>query len=240
MRQKIYMRDDLSAKFRLSHARLSELERLKLIRPTGLTEDQVPVFSEDTLRQIAHIQKLQDLGYELEEITKILKKVGLPKTEGGKSGKEKPDPYLTVGNLAEKIGVSPRTIKHWEDMGIIVPEMRTEGGFRLYPEIYVYLCNLIKDLQLFGYSLEEIKVVSDYFRDFLEISEHPETISRKEVHAKLDAMVQEIKALFDKMELFKKGIARWEDLLKKKKKEVLQLKNKGPKNPNHPEGKKNA
>jgi DNA-binding transcriptional MerR regulator len=240
MKYKIYLRGDLTAKFRISQARLAEMEKLKLIRPAGFTEDKEPVYSEEAFGQLAHIQKLQDLGYGLEEISKIVKKVGLPKTESGKSGQEKPDSYLTVGTLAEKIGVSPRTIKHWEDVGIIVPEMRSEGGFRLYPEIYVYLCNLVKDLQLFGYSLEEIKTVSDYFRDFLDINADPKIVSRKEVQEKLDSMAREIDALFDKMELFKKGIARWEDLLKKKKKEILQLKGKSPKKQENPEGKKNA
>jgi len=42
-------------------------------------------------------------------------------------------------------------------------------------------------------------------------------------------MLKEIKALFDKMNLLEKGMERWEDLLKKKKKEVLNLINKNQK-----------
>ena len=240
MKQKLYMREDLAAKFKISQARLSEMEKLKLIRPAGLTEDKAPVYSDETVQQIAHIRKLEELGYELEEITQIVKKVGLPKIEAGKSDSSKPDQFFTVGTLAEKAGVSPRTIKHWEDIGIIGPEMRSEGGFRLYPQIYVYLCHLIKDLQLFGYSLEEIKVISDYFRDFLAVSAHPETLSKKETQGRLEVMLREIDILLEKMELMKKGIARWDELLKKKKKEILQLKGKIPKTPDHPEERKNA
>ena len=86
------------------------------------------------------------------------------------------DSFLTVGNLAERSGVSPRTIKHWEDKGIIEPDMRTEGGFRLYSESYVFLCQLIRDLQLFGYTLEEIKAVSDDVRTLLAIEADPELL----------------------------------------------------------------
>lgn len=46
---------------------------------------------------------------------------------------------------------------------------------------------------------------------------------------RLDSILEEIKVLFDKMALLKKGIERWEDLLKKKKKEILNLKNKNQK-----------
>jgi len=65
--------------------------------------------------------------------------------------------HLTIGGLAKRVGVSARNIKHWEDKGIIEPDMRSEGGFRLYSQVFVYLCDLIKDLQLFGYKTGEKK-----------------------------------------------------------------------------------
>ena len=58
------------------------------------------------------------------------------------------DQYITISSLAEQVGVSPRTIKHWEEKGIIESEMRSAGGFRLYSQIYVYMCKLVKDLQI--------------------------------------------------------------------------------------------
>jgi len=240
MKQNLYMRENLAAKFKISQIRLAEMEKLKLIRPAGLTEDKEPVYSDETVLQIAHIRKLEELGYELQEITRIVRKVGLPKNETGASESSKPDQYFTVGTLAEKAGVSPRTIKHWEDVGIIGPEMRSEGGFRLYPQIYVYICHLIKDLQVFGYSLEEIKTISDYFRDFLTVSAQPETLSKKETQGRLENMLREVDILLEKMELMKKGIERWDDLLRKKKKEIVQLKKQIPKNHDHSERRKNA
>jgi DNA-binding transcriptional MerR regulator len=240
MKKKIFLRDELASKFGIPRARFSEFERLKLIRPAGMTEDQSPVYTEEAVEQIAHIQKLQELGYELEDITRIVRKVGLPKTESGRTGQAKPDHYLMVGTLAEKAGLSPRTLKHWEEIGILAPEMRSEGGFRLYPEIYVYLCHLVKDLQLFGYTLEEIKGISDYFREFLEISDRPETASRRDVQERLDLMLGEIDALSAKIGLFKKGIERWEDLIKKKRKDILQLKGKNAKSGENEEKTKHA
>ena len=112
---------------------------------------------------------------------KIIKKVGLPAAAG--DTKKKPADktnYLTVGNLAEKLDVSPRTIKHWEEKGIIEADLRSQGGFRLYRDYYILLCNLIKDLQLFGYSLDEIKKVSDYFRTFIGIRDNPDELPPEE------------------------------------------------------------
>jgi DNA-binding transcriptional MerR regulator len=240
MKRSIFLRDDLIGRFRLSSADLAEYEKRKLVRPAGMTEDQVPVYAEEALGQIEHIQKLRELGYGLDEITRIVRKVGLPKSGSGRTEPAKPDPVLTVGTLAEKVGVSPRTLKHWEDVGILVPEMWSEGGFRLYPEMYVSLCALIQDLQLFGYSLEQIKVLADLFRDFLEIGSRPETASKRDTRAKLDVMLKEIDALSQKIEKLKKGIERWEDLLKKKRKEVSAMKQKHAKPAAPKEGGKHA
>ncbi len=234
MNKKIFTRDEFIAKFELREAALQEWERAKLLKPVGFTDDKVPLYSEEMMARISHIQKLTDLGYGTEEIQKILKKVGLPKTVEKKRKPKDSDDYLTIGNLAERVGLSPRTIKHWEDKGIIEPDMRSEGGFRLYSGVYIYLCELIRDLQLFGYTLEDIKKASDYFRYFLTIQENLDAFPKAEVSSRLDDMLAEIKVLFDKMNLLEKGIRRWEDLMKKKKKEILELKHKNQKR----EGKK--
>jgi DNA-binding transcriptional MerR regulator len=225
----VFTRDEFLSKFNLLETSLREWEKLKLLRPVGYTDDKLPLYSDDMQERVKHIQRLNDLGYGLDEIQKIIKKVGLPKAVEEKKNSGDSEKYLTVGDLAMRVGLSPRTIKHWEDKGIIEPDMRSEGGFRLYSGIYVYLCELIRDLQLFGYTLEEIKEFSDYFRSFLAFQNDLEAFSKDDVSRKLEAMLQEIKLLFDKMTLLEKGIERWENLLKEKKKEVLNLKKRNDK-----------
>ncbi len=221
--------DDLARRAGVSSDRLAEWTKAKLLKPDGFGDGKVPLFSAGSLDRVAHVLRLADLGYGTEEVLKIIKKVGLPRD--GRGRKPAPDKgrFLTVGNLAERSGVSPRTIKHWEDKGIIEPDMRTEGGFRLYPESYVFLCQLIRDLQLFGYTLEEVKSVSDDVRTLLAIEADLESSPRAEVEKKLEAMLEAIQALFDKMKLLEEGIERWADLLKKKRKDIRALKAKNQK-----------
>ena len=59
--------------------------------------------------------------------------------------------------------------------------------------------------------------------------ENPDAFPKAEVSGRLDAMLTEVKVLFDKMGLLQKGVKRWEDLLKKKRKEILDLKNRNQK-----------
>ena len=223
MNKNIFTRDEFIAKFNLPDASLREWERAKLLKPAGFTDEKIPLYSEEMSERVAAIKKLTELGYETAEIQKILKKIGLPGASEKNRKFKDPDRYLTVGDLAERVGLSPRTIKHWEDKGLIEPDMRSEGGFRLYSGVYVDICELVRDLQLFGYTLEEIKEVSDSFRAFLAIQENPEAFPPQEVSRKLEAMLKEVDVLFDKLGQFRKGIKRWEDLLKKKKKEISDL-----------------
>lgn len=227
MNQDIFTSVELARKTGLTEDTLADWIKIKLIRPAGFADDRTPLFPAGVLDRVAQVRKLAELGYGLEEIQKIIKKVGLPQGGRGRKEARARDLFLTVGILAEQSGVSPRTIKHWEGKGIIEPDMRTGGGFRLYSGSYVFICQLIRDLQLFGYSLEEIKALSDDVRALTAIQGDPRSFPEAEVEAKLGAMLRSIEALFDKMGQLERGIERWEDLLKKKKKDIhaLQAKN---------------
>jgi DNA-binding transcriptional MerR regulator len=229
MNQDILTSKDLARKTGLPEETIAAWTKAKLLRPAGFADGQTPLFPAGILDRIVHVRKLAELGYRLEEIQKIIKKVGLPQDGDGRKEILEKDRFLTVGNLAEQSGVSPRTIKHWEDKGIIEPDMRTEGGFRLYSGSYVFICELIRDLQLFGYTLEEIKVISDDVRTLMVIQDDIDSFSKAEADAKLESMLRAIQGLFDKMGLLKKGIERCEDLLKKKKKDIHSLKSKNEK-----------
>jgi len=223
MNNNVLSLEDLAGRAGVPAARLAEWTKAKLLKPDGFSDDKSPLFASGSLDRVGLIQRLADLGYGTDEISKIVKKVGLPRDGRGRKKDAGKKQFLTVGNLAERSGVSPRTIKHWEDKGIIEPDMRTEGGFRLYSESYVFLCQLIRDLQLFGYSLEDVKAVSDDVRALMAIEAGLESSPAPEVEKRLSAMLEAIQALFAKMKLLEEGIERWEDLLKKKRKDILAL-----------------
>ena len=229
--KEIFTADEFAARLGISKRILADWEKEDLVKPSGTSDDGVPLYTAWQYERGQHLKKLHELGYGFDDIKKIIKKVGLPKVSSENGKQNLNESYLTVGQIAESVKVSPRTIKHWEEMGIIEPDMRSEGGYRLYDRHWVFIANLIKDLQLFGYSLDEIKKVSDYFRVFLDLSSNLDSHRIDDAEGKLNELLIAIDGLFDKMELFKAGISRWEDLLKKKKKEIIALKQKNSKRP---------
>ena len=104
----------------------------------------------------------------------------------------------------------------------------------------VFFCQLIKDLQLFGYSLERIKTISDLFGNFLALRRDPNAADPAETAVSLDAMADQIQVLQDRMELLRSGMGRWEDLLKKKSKEISSLRTQNRKRNPGSEVKKDA
>jgi DNA-binding transcriptional MerR regulator len=72
------------------------------------------------------------------------------------------EPYLQIGEVAERTGVTQRTLRFYEEKGLLKPPTRMDGGFRLYSEADVQRVEQIKRLQsLLGFTLAEIKEMVD-------------------------------------------------------------------------------
>jgi DNA-binding transcriptional MerR regulator len=66
--------------------------------------------------------------------------------------------YLQIGEIADRTGVTQRTLRFYEEKGLLKPPGRMDGGFRLYSEDDVRRVEQIKRLQsLLGFTLAEIK-----------------------------------------------------------------------------------
>jgi DNA-binding transcriptional MerR regulator len=55
-----------------------------------------------------------------------------------------PTQLLQIGEVAERAGLSLRMVPYYEEMGLIIPEKRTDGGFRLSTDEHVARLGLIK------------------------------------------------------------------------------------------------
>lgn len=66
--------------------------------------------------------------------------------------------YLQIGEVADRTGVTQRTLRFYEEKGLLRPPTRMDGGFRLYSEEDVQRVEQIRRLQnLLGIALAEIK-----------------------------------------------------------------------------------
>ena len=67
--------------------------------------------------------------------------------------------HMQIGEVAEQTSLSLRTIRYYEEMGLVTPSARTTGGFRLYTETDVARLRLIRRMKPLEFTLEEMRDV---------------------------------------------------------------------------------
>lgn len=88
------------------------------------------------------------------------------------------DATMQIGELAEQTGLPLRTIRHYDEIGLLKPSGRSEGGFRLYTQPDLERLLLIRRMKPMGFALEDMV-------DLLKIMEVRAT--RSEDSAEIDA-----------------------------------------------------
>jgi DNA-binding transcriptional MerR regulator len=67
------------------------------------------------------------------------------------------DGQMQIGEVAERTSLSLRTIRYYEEVGLVPPSARTQGGFRLYTEDDLARLMLVKRMKPLDFSLEEMR-----------------------------------------------------------------------------------
>ncbi len=67
-----------------------------------------------------------------------------------------------IGTLAERVGLSLRTVRYYEEVGLFEPAARSQGGFRLYGPEQETRLRVLKAMKPLGFSLDEM-------RDFVDL-----------------------------------------------------------------------
>lgn len=62
-----------------------------------------------------------------------------------------------IGEVASQVGLSLRTIRYYEEVGLVVPSGRTQGGFRLYTDSDIDRLRLIKQMKPLDFTLNEMR-----------------------------------------------------------------------------------
>lgn len=71
---------------------------------------------------------------------------------------------MQIGEVAARTELSLRTIRHYEETGLVIPSARSQGGFRLYTEADVARLMVIRRMKPLGFTLEQM-------RDLLEATD---------------------------------------------------------------------
>ncbi|MEV6062983.1 MerR family transcriptional regulator [Nocardia asteroides] len=65
--------------------------------------------------------------------------------------------YLQIGQVADRTALSLKTIRHYDEVGLVQPSARSAGGFRLYTAADVDRLLVIRRMKPLGFTLAEMK-----------------------------------------------------------------------------------
>lgn len=80
---------------------------------------------------------------------------------GFMSHKDEEQRLLHIGAVAERTELSLRTLRHYDQIGLVNPSERSEGGFRLYSEADVERILLIRRMKPLDFTLEQMRELLD-------------------------------------------------------------------------------
>ena len=107
---------------------------------------------------------------------------------------------LTIGRLAQEVGINLETVRYYERQGLLPKPPRSASGYRLFPADAVRRLKFIKRAQELGFSLREI-------RELLALRVSPR-INSAEIRRRTESKIADIERKIKTLEAMKKSLRK--------------------------------
>lgn len=120
--------------------------------------------------------------------------------------------FYTAGEFAKKAGVTIRTIRYYDKIGVLKPSKYTESGYRLYSEKEFVTLQKILTFKFLGFSLEDIKkfINNENNLENLKVSLGDQ---KKLIENKIIGMKSILKSVVETEEMIKNDDFKWESVI---------------------------
>ena len=129
-----------------------------------------------------------------------------------------------IGNVAKSSGVPIKTIRYYEELGLLRSLGRTEGGFRLFNSDVLVRLNFIKRAQSLGLTLSEIK---DFF-NVHDGGELPCVHIKAKLQDKITAIDEQIQQLLILRQELSGLVSGWETIPENPEQTICPIIEKNP------------
>lgn len=102
--------------------------------------------------------------------------------------------FMTIGEASDRSGVPPKTIRFYEEIGLIAPAERMENRYRVYDGRDVQTLRFINRARSLGFSLKEVGGLLALYRDRARASRDVKRLALEHV-AELDRKIAELTAI---------------------------------------------
>lgn len=101
---------------------------------------------------------------------------------------------MNIGRAAEESGVTPKTIRYYESIGLIQPAERRANNYRDYSEVDVETLRFIQRGRSLGFSMKEIADLLALWRDKRRASHHVKAVAERHI-VDIDRRMAELAAM---------------------------------------------
>jgi MerR family transcriptional regulator, copper efflux regulator len=105
---------------------------------------------------------------------------------------------LTIGRVAQQVGVRPSAIRYYEGQKILEPAVRGANGYRFYTDNAVKLLRFVRRAQALGITLKEIKPLLDLATRGEQPCKHVQKVARTHLRD-INNKIRELEALRKKL-----------------------------------------
>ena len=101
---------------------------------------------------------------------------------------------MNIGKAAELAGLTVKTVRHYADIQVVIPEKNDKTGYRKFSSADVAKLQFIGKARRFGFSVQECRELLALYEDTKRSSREVKTLTLMKI-AEIDHKLQELKSL---------------------------------------------
>ncbi|MHA3978986.1 Cu(I)-responsive transcriptional regulator [Halovulum sp. GXIMD14794] len=100
---------------------------------------------------------------------------------------------MNIGEVAERSGLPPKTIRYYEDIGLVRP-LRHENGYRDFREQDLHKLAFLGRARALGFSIEDCRTLLDLYEDETRESAQVKTLAQQHLRA-IDEKIAQLQSM---------------------------------------------
>lgn len=100
---------------------------------------------------------------------------------------------MNIGEVSERAGLPPKTIRYYEDIGLVRP-LRSDNGYRAFRESDIHKLAFLGRARTLGFSIEDCRTLLDLYEDESRESAQVKSVAKEHLTA-IDSKIAQLKSM---------------------------------------------
>ena len=101
---------------------------------------------------------------------------------------------LTIGRVARRTGLPAKTIRYYEEIGLVPAAARAYNGYRVYNDRAVQILRFVRQARNLGFSIEDVAELLGLWRDDNRASRDVKRLAERHI-ARVEQKIEELRSL---------------------------------------------